>query len=85
MRDVIIVVLAVAVLYLSNPAETQHLQALNAKATKESGEIVGAIRSIAQAVSPEVTYHNYYVFSVMKRRDQVISIGALRFVLPTGD
>ncbi|HPA19092.1 MAG TPA: hypothetical protein PLU30_15200 [Verrucomicrobiae bacterium] len=85
MRNLIIVVLLGAVLCLSNPEEAAHMKALNARATKESGEVLGAIRSIAQAVNPEVAYHNYFFFSVMKRRDKVLSIGAMKCVLPMRD
>ena len=85
MRNLIIVVLSGAVLCLSNPDEAAHMKALNARATKESGEVLAAIRSIAQAVNPDVAYHNYYLFSVMKRRDKVLSVGALKFVYPVRD
>lgn len=85
MRNLIIIALVGAVLYFSNPSETLHLKALNARATEESGEILGAIRSMVQAVNPEVTYHNFYLFSVMKRRDKIISFGALRIVIPTDE
>ena len=79
------IVLAGAVLYFSNPSEALHLKTLNARATNESGEFLGAIRSMVQAVNPDVTYHNFYVFSLMTRRDKIMSFGALRVVIPTGE
>lgn len=85
MRNLIIAALLGVVLFLANPDKADHMEAINTRATKKSGELIGAIQSIANVVDPDLTYHNYYLFSTMTRRDKVLSFGALKMVFPSKD
>ncbi len=63
MRNLIIAALVLKVLYFANPDKADHVKAINTRASEKSGELIGAIQSIANAIDPELEYHNYYLFS----------------------
>ncbi len=82
MRNLIIAALVLGILYFANPDKADHVKAINTRASEKSGELIGAIQSIANAIDPELEYHNYYLFSAMTRRDKVVSVGLLKMVFP---
>ncbi|MCC6355099.1 MAG: hypothetical protein IT577_14505 [Verrucomicrobiae bacterium] len=82
MRNLIVAALVLAVLYFANPDKADHVKAINARATEKSGELIGAIQSIANAVDPDLEYHNFYLFSTVTRRENLVSVGLLKMVFP---
>jgi hypothetical protein len=82
MRNLIIAALVLGILYFANPDKADHVKAINTRASEKSGELIGAIQSIANAIDPELEYHNYHLFSAMTRRDKVVSVGLLKMVFP---
>ena len=83
MRNLIITALFLALLYFANPDKADHMKAINTRASEKSGELIGAIKSIANAVDPDLEYHDYYLFSTVTRRDKFVSFGALKIVIPS--
>lgn len=85
MRNLTITALVLALLYFANPDKTDHMRAINTSASEKSGELIGAIKSIANAVDPDLEYHNFYLCSTMTRRGKLVSFGALKIVIPSKD
>lgn len=82
MRNWIIGIVVFLALVFANPSDKEHLKALGMHVEADSGETRGSERGL--------TYRNYYVCSAMtqvereSRRERLLSIGAVKIVVPVG-